>query len=52
MSSQLTANVAISRRLSAKSPKSLTQFLQKLNEKKQAEFQQKQAGHAVSIYTL
>jgi hypothetical protein len=31
------------------SSKYLSQFLQKLNEKKQAEFQQKQAGHAVSI---
>jgi hypothetical protein len=35
--------------LSAKSSKSLTHFLQKLDDKKQAEFQQKQSGHAISI---
>ncbi|MBU4321364.1 MAG: integron integrase [Nitrospinae bacterium] len=32
------------------SSKSLTQFLQKLRDKKQTEAQQKQAGHAVSLY--
>ncbi len=33
-----------------KSSKSLTQFLLKLKEKKQTDDQQKQAGHAVSLY--
>jgi integron integrase len=33
-----------------KSSKSLTQFLRKLSEKKQSESQQKQAGHAISLY--
>ena len=36
--------------LPEKSSRSLTQFLLKLKEKKQTEEQQKQAGHAVSLY--
>ena len=37
-------------RLPEKSSRSMTQFLRKLKDKKQTEAQQKQAGHAVSLY--